>query len=163
MTCSQQRVKREERSTDRWKVFSAKSSLIVSGKYPILIPSTSLSPVLTLSAALNFPPLIVASIHHPSILSHIFDQRRPADSIPSDFSPYLSHLDLHIYCVCVLQYLCVGLVVLAVVGGGISAVWCCGCSCCTVGEGAGVLGSDGSHRGAVHPRTRLSSLGFTPQ
>lgn len=61
-----------------------------------------------------------------------------------------------------LQYLCVGLVVLAVVGGGISAVWSCGCSCRAVGVGARALGDDGSDRGAVHPGARLSSLGFTP-
>lgn len=71
-------------------------------------------------------------------------------------------LHLCLVCVCVLQYLRVGLVVLAVVSGGISAVWSCGCSCRAVGEGAGALGDDGSNRAAVHPGARLSSLGFTP-
>ena len=61
-----------------------------------------------------------------------------------------------------MQYLCVGLVVLAVVSGGITAVWSCGCSCGAVREGAGALGDDGSNRGAVHPGARLSSLSFTP-
>ncbi len=65
-------------------------------------------------------------------------------------------------CVCVQQYLCVGLVVLAVVSGGISAVWSCGCSCRAVGEGGGALGDDGSNRGAVEPRAGLSSLSFAP-
>lgn len=59
-------------------------------------------------------------------------------------------------------YLCVGLVVLAVVGGGIAAVRSRGCSCGGVREGAGVLGGDGSDRAAVDPGARLSTLGFTP-
>lgn len=57
-------------------------------------------------------------------------------------------------------YLRVGLVVLAVVGGGISAVWGSGGSSRTVGEGAGALGGHGSNRAAVHAGARLSCLGF---
>lgn len=65
-------------------------------------------------------------------------------------------------CLSVQWYLCVGLVVLAVVSGGIGAVWSCGCSCRAVGEGAGALGDNRSDRGAVHSGTSLSPLGFTP-
>lgn len=72
-------------------------------------------------------------------------------------SIFLSHVFIFI-----LQYLCVGLVVLAVVSGSISAVWGCGCSCRTVGEGAWALGGNRSHRATVDPGARLSPLGFTP-
>lgn len=58
-------------------------------------------------------------------------------------------------------HLRVGLVVLAVVSGGIRAVRGCGCRCRAVGEGGGALGDDGRDGGTVHPGARLPALGFT--
>jgi len=63
------------------------------------------------------------------------------------------------------RYLCVGLVVLAVVGGGVGAVLGGGRGRRrAVGEGGGALGDDGSYRAAVHPgAARLPSVDFPPR
>ncbi len=117
------------------------------------------------------PSTHYASIHHlfsqhpsfshfrPSITQNNSEQAENNACIYWNISYLYSILVQRLY---VLRYLCVGLVVLAVVSGGISAVWSCGCSRGAVGEGAGALGDDGSNWGAVQPRASLSSLGFTP-
>lgn len=54
-------------------------------------------------------------------------------------------------CVGGLRYLCVCLVVLAVISGGIGTVRSCSRRCGAVSEGAGALGGDGGSWSAVDP------------
>lgn len=170
MTCSPRSVEGDEGSADRWKdtAFSAKYALIVSAQisHPHLL-HLSLPAVTAHSAT---AALIHPLVMHPSI-HYLFTPSNPLDWVrrllkgrPHSHAPrsILFHQHLCMFFLYALQYLCVGLVVLAVVGGGIGAVWGCGRSCRAVGEGARALGDNGSDGGAVHPGARLSSLGFTP-
>lgn len=149
---------RQRRQMGRHSVLSQICLSLCLPKYSILIPSAS--PQLCHCCARPYDHY--ASIHPSSIhtltqlrLSRVSvkqaDPGRPASIIASFRA-----------CPSALQYLRVGLVVLAVVGGGIGGVWSRGCSCRAVGEGAGALGDDGRDGGAVHPGASLPSLGFTP-
>lgn len=73
---------------------------------------------------------VTATLVYPPVTGHLTFQTETCEKA---HTPHRSVL-----------YLCVGLVVLAVVGGGIAAVRSCGCSRGGVREGAGVLGDDGS-------------------
>lgn len=152
---------RERRQMGRHSVLSQICLSLCLPKYSVLTP-----PRLPAALSLLHPSIRSLCIHPSVIYSYPHAVEAESDECKTGRPGTPCECRRIFLCVRVcpstLQYLRVGLVVLAVVGGGIGGVWSRGCSCRAVGEGAGALGDDGRDGGAVHPGASLPSLGFTP-